>query len=172
MSKLFIFSILFMGLVSFKPHEKIGWELTPGIYILDKQAPIKSLDELTNILKGKQIFVDRWATWCSPCVDEFKYKDTLNQFLNSKGIVLVYLNSDKDIDESKWYEFIKSHDLKGYHLRLNDDLKADLVKHKIFFPMIPQYMIINKEGFVVENRALRPSDGEKLYAQLDSLLNN
>jgi hypothetical protein len=37
--------------------------------------------------------------------------------------------------------------------------------------MIPQYMIINKEGIVIENRALKPSDGEKLYTQLDSLLN-
>ena len=37
--------------------------------------------------------------------------------------------------------------------------------------MIPQYMIINEEGIVIEKRALRPSDGEKLYNQLDSLLN-
>ena len=172
MIKQFLFSILFIGLISCTSNEKIAWELTSDIYILDKQMPIKSLNELTSLLEGKQIYVDRWATWCSPCLEEFKYRDTLNQFLDSKNILLVYLNSDKDIEESKWYEFLRSHDLKGYHLRLNDDLKADLVNRKIFFPMIPQYMIINKEGIVIENKALRPSDGANLYTQLDSLLSN
>jgi thiol-disulfide isomerase/thioredoxin len=170
MCKQILFLILLVGLTSFIPDKKIGWELTTNIYILDKDKPIKSFEELTDLFNGKQIYVDRWATWCSPCLKEFEYKDTLHQFLDRNNILLIYLNSDKDIEESKWFEFIKSHDLTGYHLRLNDDLKADLVERKIFIPMIPQYMIINKEGIVVEKRALRPSDGEKLYNQLNSLL--
>lgn len=124
------------------------------------------------MLKGQQIYVDRCANWCSPCLEEFKYKDSLNQFLKSKNIALVYLNSDKVLDEKKWFEFIKSHQLKGYHLRLNKDLKSDVVSRNIFFPMIPQYMIINQQGKVIDNKALRPSDGSKLYAQLDRLINN
>jgi len=172
MRKLTLIFTLFIGLTSFISPENIGWQLATGIYILDKETPIKSLNDLTNLLKNKKIYVDRWATWCSPCLKEFNYKDTLNQFLISNDISLVYLNSDKNIDETKWFEFIKSHDLKGYHLRLNDDLKADLVNSKTFFPMIPQYLIINNKGDVIENKALRPSDGAKLYNQLDSLLNN
>ena len=39
-----------------------------------------------------------------------------------------------------------------------------------YIPMIPQYMIVNKKGEVVTNKALRPSTGKKLYKQLDSLL--
>jgi hypothetical protein len=80
------------------------------------------------------------------------------------------LNSDKDLENEKWFEFIKSHNLKGYHLRLNDELKEDLIKRNIFIPMIPQYMIINKEGIVVNNKALKPSDGVNLFNQLKSLL--
>ena len=57
-------------------------------------------------------------------------------------------------------------------LRLNDELKADLTAQKIFVPLIPQYMFINKNGKVIENRTLRPSDGEKLFTRLDSLLQN
>jgi thiol-disulfide isomerase/thioredoxin len=170
MNKVFLFSLFLIGLASFKNDEKIGWELEPGIYILDKQTPVKSLDDLLTLLKDKQIYIDRWATWCGPCLEQFAYKDTLHQFLLKNDILLVYLNSDKDLENEKWFEFIKSHNLKGYHLRLNDELKEDLIKRNIFIPMIPQYMIINKEGIVVNNKALKPSDGVNLFNQLKSLL--
>jgi hypothetical protein len=49
-------------------------------------------------------------------------------------------------------------------------LKEDLIKHEVFIPMIPQYMIIKKEGIVIDNKALKPSDGEILFNQLKDLL--
>ncbi|MFC2138795.1 TlpA family protein disulfide reductase [Bacteroidota bacterium] len=152
-----------------KQNKETDREIAPDIYVLDKQAPIRSFTELTNLLQGKQIYVDRWATWCSPCIEEFKHNESLHEFLKSKKIAIVYLNSDKDITENKWYEFIKSHNLRG-HLRLNDELKSDLVNKGIFIPMIPQYMIINEKGVVIENNACRPSEGEKLYTQLNNFL--
>lgn len=172
MKKVTLLFMLSLCLTSFTANEKVGWELASGIYILDKETPIKSLTELTTRLKGKKIYVDRWATWCSPCLKEFDHVDALHQYFDSNNILLVYLNSDKNIQEDEWFAFIKAHDLKGYHLRLNDELKADLTDREIFFPMIPQYIVINDEGSVVENRALRPSDGVRLHHQLDSLLNN
>jgi thiol-disulfide isomerase/thioredoxin len=142
------------------------WELAPGIYVIDKEKPVESLNELTGYFKGKTVYIDRWATWCSPCVEEFKHGDSLHKFLLDNKIEIVYLNSDKDISDSAYFEFVKSYNLKGYHLRLNDTIKEDLIKQKIFIPRIPQYMIFDKDGYVTENHALRPSDGEKLYEQL------
>jgi thiol-disulfide isomerase/thioredoxin len=94
MSKQILFLIFFIGLTSFKPNDKIGWELTSNIYILDKDKPIKSFNELIDLLKGKQIYIDRWATWCSPCLKEFEFKDSLYQFLDRKNILLISLLSD------------------------------------------------------------------------------
>lgn len=170
MKKTLLFSFVLIGFANFKIDDKIGWELAPQIYILDKQMPVKSLDKLIGILQDKQIYIDRWATWCGPCLEQFTYNDTLHQFLQDNDILLVYLNSDKDLEEEKWFDFIKIHKLKGYHLRLNDELKEDLVKREIFIPMIPQYIIINKEGKVLENKALKPSDGKYLFNQLENLL--
>jgi len=170
MKRILLFSILLIGFASFKNDDIIGWVLAPQIYILDKQMPVKSLDELIGILKDKQIYIDRWATWCGPCLEQFTYNDALHQFLQDNDILLVYLNSDKDLEEEKWFDFIKTHKLRGYHLRLNDELKEDLVKREIFIPMIPQYIIMNKEGSVMENKALKPSDGENLFNQLKNLL--
>ncbi len=147
------------------------WELAPHIRVLDKYKPINSLAELSELFLNKTAYIDRWATWCSPCLEEFKYGDSLHKFLNNNNIEMIYLNSDKDIQDSVLYQFIISHNLIGYHLKLNDSLKQDLSDKKIFIPMIPQFMIMDKNGQIVNNKALRPSNGDSLYIQLAKFSN-
>lgn len=166
-NKLHLFSFLII-LASCTSNK--SYELAPDIYILDKDEPIESFKDLTNKLQGRAIYIDRWATWCDPCIEEFKYNEALHQFLKNNNIEIVYLNSDTDLNEEKWFNFILDHHLKGYHLRLDSVLKADLIDKGIFIPMIPQYMIIGKDGALIENSALRPSSGEELYKQLKETL--
>jgi len=167
-NKLLLISLL-LTLLSCTSNKNV--ELAPDIYILDKNHPIESFKDLTTKLQGKAFYIDRWATWCNPCVEEFKYNEALHNFLHSNKIEIVYLNSDTDLDEDKWFDFIIEHNLKGNHLRLDSILKADLMDKGIFIPMIPQYIIVDEKGDVLTNKALRPSSGKKLYNQLDSLLN-
>lgn len=162
-----IIVILFCSCNSKREKDEIQtWDPAPGIHVLDKDKPVYTLAELSDFFKGQTAYIDRWATWCSPCLEEFKYGDSLHKFLNDNNIEMVYLNSDKDIQDSTLYQFIVSHNLRGYHLRLNDSLKKDLSDKKIFIPMIPQYMIMDKHGQIVHNNALRPSNGDSLYVQL------
>jgi thiol-disulfide isomerase/thioredoxin len=147
-----------------------SFELAPDIFILDKDDPIESFNDLTNRLHGKPIYIDRWATWCSPCLKEFTHSEALHDFLQDNKIEIVYLNSDTDLNEEEWFNFIIDHNLKGKHLRLDSILKADLVDKGIFIPMIPQYLIVGEEGEIIENSALRPSSGENLYDQLKNTL--
>jgi thiol-disulfide isomerase/thioredoxin len=167
-NKLLIIGILFT-LASCS--SKKSFELAPGIYILDRDDPIESFNALTNRLQGKPFYIDRWATWCSPCIDEFTHSEELHKFLQDNKIEIVYLNSDTELDEEKWFDFIVDNNLKGNHVRLDSVLKADLIDKGIFIPMIPQYMIVGREGEIIENSALRPSSGVKLYNQLKETLN-
>ncbi len=142
------------------------FQLSSDIYILDKEKPVKSLAELKSKLEGRPFFIDRWASWCSPCVEEFKHSGELYEFLKNNGIEMVYLNSDSDLEENTWFDFIKKHNLKGNHLRLDSALKADLIEKQIFIPMIPQYLLFNEQGDLVTNKALKPSSKESLYNQI------
>jgi thiol-disulfide isomerase/thioredoxin len=153
-------------------NESQVYDLTAEIHVLDSHKPIHSLAELSEFFKNKPVYIDRWATWCSPCLEEFKYGDSLHKFLNINHIEMLYLNSDKDIQDSVFYQFIIYHNLAGYHLRLNDSLKNDLSVKKIFIPIIPQFMIMDKSGQIVDNKALQPSNGDSLYIQLTKYLNH
>ena len=141
-------------------------EVYQGIYILDNKQAIETFDDLSLSMEGKPFFLDRWASWCSPCIEEFGHVEPLHAFLKDHQINMVYLNSDGDLEKEAWIDFIVEHKLKGYHLRLDSTLQADMSKRLIFIPIIPQYLIVGKDGEILEKDAMRPSAGEELYKQL------
>ena len=154
---------------NFLQYQKEKWILPESTYILDKENAINSVEELAGYFKGKPVFIDCWATWCAPCLDEFKHNAELGQFLKSENIEMVYINFDGNIDEAKWLNAIKSNNLKGSHLRANDSFTREFVNNG-YSGLLPSYMIMNERGEIIEANALRPSDKEKLYEQVKSLL--
>jgi len=110
-------------------NNETGWKLAPGIYILDKETPVESYKDLAARLPRKAIYVDRWATLCAPCLEEFAYYNELRPILEGYDIEILFLNSDMDIEESQWFAFIKEHELHGYHVRRNE---AKILKRVLF----------------------------------------
>ena len=74
---------------------KYKWKLPKGTYILDKEKPIDTFEELTQNLSGKAFFIDCWATWCSPCIEQFQYGESLKEFLKMNGIEILSTHPGK-----------------------------------------------------------------------------
>lgn len=68
-----------------------------------------------NDLKGKTVFINFWATWCSPCIAEMPSINRLHQKL-SKQKEVVFLMVDVDGNLSKSMAFMKNnqYDLPVY----------------------------------------------------------
>lgn len=135
------------------------------ISFIENYQQLNNLEEVIQNFKGKDIYIDVWATWCGPCKEEFKHKEELYKVLKESNTQIVYLSIDKDKYRAKWREMIKYFDLKGYHIRANDSLKGDL--EKIFSPegkaiRIPWYISIDKTGKITEKHAPRPSQIDQL----------
>ena len=140
----------------------------PEIHILKNYEKINSLEECIKLFQGENLYIDIWATWCGPCKVEFKHKQELNKLLNEKGFKLLYISTDKDINNDKWIEMINGLELGGQHVRTNELFHKNLNNmHKVY--SIPRYMIVNKNGEIIYNNAAKPSEIKKLEKQLEEI---
>jgi thiol-disulfide isomerase/thioredoxin len=76
-------------------------------------APDFALDDLTGkrvTLKeqrGKVVFLNFWATWCAPCIQEMPTMEKLHQDLGKQGLVILAINFQETPDQVK--EFFGEH---------------------------------------------------------------
>lgn len=89
--------------------------------------------------KGKTIFINFWATWCKPCIEEMASIEKAQILMNDKEIVF-YMASSEDIEEIK--EFSQSHhyQFKYVHLENGEALNIQA---------LPTTFIINPKGKLV-----------------------
>jgi thiol-disulfide isomerase/thioredoxin len=110
---------------------------------------------------GKVVYLDLWASWCSPCRAETPFLSAIyEKYKNDTRIAFVSIAvSDA---ETSWREAL-TQDKPGW-LQLWD--KENVVKMAYVANMIPQFVIINKKGEIVNFNAPKPSDEPILEALL------
>lgn len=114
--------------------------------------------------RGKLVYVDVWASWCGPCVREIPYAEKLQEELKGKDIIFLCVSVDEN--ENSWKNIVKQKNIGGTHVRSYNE--ANNVSTLYNIDGIPHYLIIDKNGKIVDNNAKRPSQGVK--ADLEELL--
>jgi len=149
-----------------KFHELQDESFGDGIKFIDASQNNDSFDIIIEELKGKKVYFDIWATWCAPCKVEFGHKENLKKLLKTNNIETLYISIDKDERAKQWEDMIKYYDLKGYHIRANEELKKDLTEIIGGRSGIPRYFLVDESGNIVNKMAEPPSRIEKLYKQI------
>ena len=108
-------------------------------------------------LRGKVVYIDVWATWCSPCKQEIPFLKKLEKQYRGKDIQFVSISMDKPKQHEKWKKFVKDNKLTGIQLFADNAFDSKLAKnYKI--NSIPRFLLFDKEGLIVDADAKRPSD--------------
>src|SRR5690606_5220040 len=117
------------------------------------------------------LLIDCWGSWCSPCRYQLQYHDTIKAFLKEFNIKMVFIAFEYGNDRSFWENMIKGFELDGYHFISNDLFRADFETYTGKIKNFPTYIIVNKDGKVVETEAYFPSQSKLLFNQLKLKLN-
>jgi peroxiredoxin len=120
----------------------------PDFSLPDLEGKMVSLSDL----KGKIVFLNIWATWCPPCVEEMPSMEKLYKVMENEKFQILAVSVDADGAKA---------------------VKPFVEKHKLSFPVltdtkgtiralyqttgVPETIIIDKNGIVVE-KVIGPRD--------------
>lgn len=127
-------------------------------------------------LKGKNVYLDIWATWCAPCKAEIPWLKELEHDYKGKNIAFVSMSIDDDRshggswDKAKtdWKEMVADKELGGIQIYAPKGWQSEFIRdYRI--NSIPRFILIDTEGKIVDASAPRPSSAN-IRTTLDGLL--
>ena len=114
---------------------------------------------------GKPVYIDLWATWCSPCRAEMPALRTIEEKYKNAPITFISLNVYDD--KAKWEAFINHEKPEGVQLISTDKDMPFLKKYVV--DGIPRFIFIDKQGKIIDANAPRPSN-KKLIKLIENNL--
>jgi len=136
-------------------------KISPPFKLFDIDDNLISLSDL----KGKYVYIDIWASWCGPCIAEIPALKKLEKHFEETDIQFVSI-SYKD-NKKMWKEMITERKLGGIQLFAPNENISFFKDYQV--TGIPRFILIDKDGRVIESNAKRPSN-PKLKEQLQNLL--
>lgn len=141
-----------------KKYSVVGAALPPA-RVEDVDGNVYQISDF----KGKNLYIDLWASWCVPCCQEVPFLQKLEKQVKNPAVRFVSISLDKD--KSAWKSRMKELDMHGeQYIVVGDELVTMLNVVEI-----PHFLIYDKVGRLVQYKAERPSSGEPLKKMLHLL---
>jgi len=151
---------------AFSQLDKVGENGYRMINLQEPQYAETSFQDILDLYEGKVIYLDFWASWCRPCKNEMPHSAKLKEKFKDKDVVFVYISSDRN--EAAWRNGVSQLGIKADNYLTS--AKVYNGYNGLFnVKYIPRYILIGKDGQVVDANAKRPSNPE-IVTDINNLL--
>ena len=128
--------------------------------------------------KGKYLFINIWATWCTGCINNMPFNQNIIDRYKENNIEFIMISIDDS--KEKWENYVTKNDFKGIHLFANGSKSKPICyfTNRIYEENgniksiergIPRYILINPDGIILSND-FEKATKEKMTDYIDSLL--
>ncbi|MGB1241449.1 MAG: TlpA family protein disulfide reductase [Chitinophagales bacterium] len=124
------------------------------MFIVNQESPL-TFEQLLSQYKGKVVYLDFWASWCKPCMEQMTHAPQLKEYFKEQDVAFVYLSSDDS--DGQWKKNIARLQVGGDHYLMDENLK-DSAYTKLLVTGLPRYVIIDREGEIADGDAKRPNN--------------
>jgi thiol-disulfide isomerase/thioredoxin len=115
--------------------------------------------------KGHVVYLDFWATWCSPCRKSFPWMDEMQQRYKDKGLKVVAISVDRKRDIIE--KFLK--EMEPSFTVAQDDQGAVAKAYQL--RGMPTSFLIDREGHIaLTHMGFRTKERDKLESAIQTLL--
>jgi thiol-disulfide isomerase/thioredoxin len=109
-----------------------------------KTVEYDELQEAIRSHKGKVVVVDVWASWCTPCKEEFPHLVELHKKYGEQGLVCLSVSVDDEASAAKATEFLKKVNATFGNYRLDEE--TSFWQEKWDLKGIPAVFVFDREG--------------------------
>jgi peroxiredoxin len=123
---------------------------------------------LADNLGQKVIYINFWATWCTPCRREMPHLQQMHEELGDQGLMVIGINTDPASNKSKIKPFAKRHKL-SYPTLLDPDNNV----HDTYNSTreLPFAILVDRQGNIHKTYAgYRTGDEKLLLEDIQKLL--
>ena len=164
-------SVMYLNEVIDAPELKKPSSREMKVTTIDFDSNMLQFSDLENNIftiqnfKGKNLFINYWATWCNPCLAEMPYMAELyEKYKDEEDIIFLYLSREK-------LETIKNYIPKDESLQQLPIYK--IITDDEFFATsgIPTTFIVNSDGeVIVKDLGTAFWNDKSVYKFIDNLI--
>lgn len=117
-------------------------------------------------LKGKVVFVDFWASWCTPCLKSLpEFEQLQTSFSGRDDVVVLAINLDENPQDAT--KFVRGLDV-SYKILADTEGK---IPESFGVSTMPSSYIIDKQGVIrFVHKGYKSGDVNKIQSEIEKLL--